>query len=49
MVDLCVEGDNRRLEGIVAGKADSQMKDAAGEGRVAGAEYHGVPGEEVGV
>ena len=47
MIDLRFEGNNGRLEGIIARKADRQVEDSAREGRVRWSEDHGGPGKEV--
>jgi len=49
MVDLGLEDDQGRLEGIVGGKADLETEDAAREGRLRGAEDHRLPGKEIGI
>jgi hypothetical protein len=47
MIDLGLEGDDRRLERIVAGKVDAEVEDTALEGRRIRAEDHCLPGKEV--
>lgn len=47
MVDLRPERDDRRLEGIVAGKSDRHVKDSTAVRRIRRAEDHGLPVEEI--
>ncbi len=49
MIDLRLEGDDGRLERIVAGKVDAEVEDAALEGRRIWTEDHRLPGEEVAI
>ncbi len=47
MIDLGVEGDDWRLEGVVRGEIDREAENAAMEGRRLWAEDHGLPSEKV--
>jgi len=47
MEDLGLEDDEGRLEGIIGGKPDLETEDAAREGRLGGAEDHGLPCKEI--
>jgi len=47
MVDFGLERNNRRLEGIIARKANGQAEYATHVRRVLGSEYHGLPVKEV--